>query len=33
MDKYSLHKGKKVEKFIETVGARVIYLPRYSPDF
>ncbi len=33
MDNYSLHKGKKVEKFIEAVGARVIYLQRYSPDF
>jgi transposase len=33
MDYYSLHKGKEVEKFIEAVGARVIYLQRYSPDF
>lgn len=33
MDNYSIHKGKEVEKLIEAVGARVIYLPPYSPDF
>ena len=33
IDTYSIHKVKEVEKFIEAVGVRVIYLPRYSPDF
>lgn len=33
MDNYSIHKGKEVEKFIEAVESRVIYLPPYSPDF
>jgi transposase len=33
MDNYSIHKGEEVEKAIEAVGARVIYLPPYSPDF
>ena len=33
MDNYSIHKVKEVEKFIEAVGARVIYLPPYSPNF
>lgn len=33
MDNYSIHKGKEVEKLIEAVGARVIYLSPYSPEF
>ena len=33
LDNYSIHKVKKVKNFIEAVGARVIYLPPYSPDF
>jgi transposase len=33
MDNYSIHKGEEVANFIEAVGARVIYLPPYSPDF
>ena len=33
MDNYSIHKGEEVKKFIESVGAKVIDLPPYSPDF
>lgn len=33
MDNHSIHKGEEVEKAIVAVGARVIYLPPYSPDF
>ncbi len=33
MDNYSIHKGEEVKKAIEAVGARVLYLPPYSPDF
>lgn len=33
MDNASIHKGKEVEKAIQNVGARLIYLPPYSPDF
>lgn len=33
MDNYSIHKGEEVKLAIEAVGARVIYLPPYSPDF
>lgn len=33
MDNYSIHLGKEVEKAIESVGAKLIYLPPYSPDF
>lgn len=33
MDNYSIHKGKEIEKAIQKMGARVIYLPPYSPDF
>lgn len=33
MDNYSIHKGEEVKKAIEAVGAKVLYLPPYSPDF
>lgn len=33
MDNYSIHKGEEVEKALQGVGARLIYLPPYSPDF
>jgi transposase len=33
MDNCSIHKGKEVEKLIEAAGAKLIYLPPYSPDF
>jgi DDE superfamily endonuclease len=33
LDNYSIHKGEEVEKAIAEVGAKVIYLPPYSPDF
>lgn len=33
MDNYSIHKGEEVEKAIQEAGARLIYLPPYSPDF
>jgi transposase len=32
MDNLPAHKGKDVEKLVESVGARVLYLPAYSPD-
>lgn len=33
MDNCSIHKGKEIEKLITQAGARLIYLPPYSPDF
>jgi len=33
MDNCSVHKGKEIENLIETAGAKLIYLPPYSPDF
>jgi transposase len=32
MDNLSSHKGMRVRELIESVGARVLYLPPYSPD-
>lgn len=32
-DNYSIHKGKEIEKAIAKAGAKLIYLPPYSPDF
>ncbi len=32
-DNYSIHKGEDIEKAIAGVGAKLIYLPPYSPDF
>lgn len=32
-DNYSIHKGKEIEQAIVAAGARLIYLPPYSPDF
>jgi transposase len=33
MDNLSSHKGPKVRALIEAAGAKLLYLPRYSPDF
>ena len=33
MDNYSIHKGKQIEELIVNAGAKLIYLPPYSPDF
>lgn len=33
MDNYSIHKGQQVKALIEAAGAKVIYLPPYSPEF
>jgi len=33
MDNLSSHKGTKVQQLIERAGARLLYLPPYSPDF
>jgi len=33
MDNLSSHKGPRVRALIESVGARLLYLPPYSPDF
>ena len=33
MDNVSSHKGPAVREMIEAAGARLLYLPRYSPDF
>ena len=33
MDNFSSHKVEGVRELIESVGARLIYLPPYSPDF
>lgn len=32
-DNCSIHKGGEIEKLIEAAGAKLIYLPPYSPDF
>jgi transposase len=33
MDNLSSHKGPKVREMIEAVGASLLHLPPYSPDF
>jgi transposase len=33
MDNLSSHKGPAVRRAIETAGAKLLYLPPYSPDF
>jgi len=33
MDNCSIHLGKEIEKLIDKAGARLIFLPPYSPDF
>ena len=33
MDNLSVHKSKRVERLIEEAGARLLFLPPYSPDF
>ncbi len=33
MDNCSIHKGKQIEALITKAGAKLIYLPSYSPDF
>ena len=32
-DNYSIHEGKEIEQAIVAAGAKLIYLPSYSPDF
>ena len=32
-DNYSIHKGQEIERAITDAGAKLIYLPPYSPDF
>lgn len=32
-DNVPIHKGEKIEKAIADAGAKLIYLPSYSPDF
>ena len=33
MDNCSIHKGKEIRELIEEAGAKLIFLPPYSPDF
>ena len=33
MDNCSIHKGKLIREYIEAAGAKLIFLPPYSPDF
>lgn len=33
MDNFSSYKVKGIAEVIEEVGARLVYLPSYSPDF
>ncbi len=33
MDNLSSHKGPNVRRMIEEIGAKLLYLPPYSPDF
>jgi hypothetical protein len=33
LDNCSIHLGEEIEKLINNAGARLIYLPPYSPDF
>jgi transposase len=33
MDNCSIHKSDEIEALVASVGARIIYLPTYSPDF
>ena len=33
MDNCSIHKGEEIEQWITQAGAKLIYLPPYSPDF
>ena len=33
MDNCSIHKGQEIEDLIAAAGAKLIYLPPYSPDF
>lgn len=33
MDNCSIHKGEEIEALITKAGAKLIYLPPYSPDF
>ena len=33
MDNLSVHKTKRVKEAIEKIGARILFLPPYSPDF
>jgi transposase len=33
MDNHNIHKGEEIEKAINKAGAKLIFLPPYSPDF
>jgi transposase len=33
MDNATFHKGGRIQELIQSVGYRLLYLPRYSPDF
>jgi hypothetical protein len=33
MDNYTIHKGEEIEKAINKAGAKLLFLPPYSPDF
>jgi transposase len=33
MDNFSSHKVAGIQEAIEAVGAKLVYLPSYSPDF
>lgn len=33
LDNSTIHKGKEIEKVLEEVGAKLVFLPAYSPDF
>jgi len=33
MDNCTIHKSDEIEALIQSVGARIVYLPPYSPDF
>ena len=33
MDNLQVHKSRRVKELIESVGAEVLFLPPYSPDF
>jgi transposase len=33
MDNATFHKGGRIQELIQSAGCRLLYLPRYSPDF
>ena len=32
MDNLSVHKGSRIRELIDSVGAKLVFLPAYSPD-